>query len=260
MGLKIHLETYGEGEQEIVVCNGLSQTTANWRSITRQNPDFRWIIYDARGHGRTQPGPRPYHLDDHVSDLLQVLDEAECRKPVLMGFSHGARVALRAAATEADRFAALVLVALASRVTNRRRAHVQAWWNCLRLGGVEAMAWASLPTIIGCKVLAKFPDLTLLVKGSVARNNREGLDAMFEGMVNYPPVREDAVRVSLPSLIMRGGKDPLVEPRDAHELGAWIADARVTVFEDCGHTLPLEEPQRFMDTLRTFIGNTVAVA
>jgi len=254
--LKIHFETYGQGEREIVICNGLSQTTVNWRSITRQHPQYRWLIYDARGHGKTPPGPRPYHLDDHVADLLQVLDKANCRRPVLAGFSHGARVALRAAAQVGERFSALVLVACASRVTNRRRAHVQAWENCLRLGGVEAMAWASLPTIIGCKLLAQFSDLSLLVKGSVARNNREGLEAMFEGMAGYPPARDDAVRVSLPSLIMRGGKDPLVEARDAHELAAWIADARIAVFEDCGHTLPLEEPQRFMAILSAFIAGS----
>ncbi len=237
MTVHLHVESYGEGDREIVVCNGLSQTTANWRGFARQNPELRWTLFDARGHGKSETGSEPLGLDLHVADLLRVLEENKARRPLVMGFSHGARVALRAAATHGEEFAGLVLVSCGSEMTTRRRAHVQSWKNCLELGGVRAMAWASLPNIVGGKILEKFPDLEFLVKGTESRNRAEGLLAVFEGMSAYPPPREDALRVRLPTLVMRGGEDPLVEPRDVENLCRWIAHARAKTFEDCGQFL-----------------------
>jgi len=252
MTLPLHIETYGHGAREAVICNGLSQTTANWRGIARQNQDWRWILFDARGHGRSLLRRRPYAIDDHVDDLLFALDHAGADKPLLMGFSHGARVALRAAATHADRFAGVALVSCGSEQSPRRRAYVQSWEQCLRLGGLRALVWASMPAILGRKILESFPDLETLVHASAARNNEEGLLAMFEGMAGYPPVRDDALRADLPALVMRGGEDPLVVAQDLDNLCAWLPHASAVTFEDCGHTLPLEEPKRFMAEIERF--------
>lgn len=256
---KLHIETHGEGETTIVICNGLSQSTANWRGIARQHPQFRWVLFDARGHGRSSMGPRPYSLDDHVQDLLAVLEQTETQNPVLMGFSHGGRVALRAASRFPSRFKALVLISTGARQTAIRKAHVQSWHNCLKIGGVEAMAWASLPNIVGVKVLEKFPDLGILVKGSAARNSAEGLDAMFEGMATYPPGHEDAPNISCPTLVFHGAQDPLVKSSDLEDMLNWIPQAKSAVFPDCGHTLPLEQPADFVKRLEEFVHQSLAV-
>ncbi|MDJ0836063.1 MAG: alpha/beta hydrolase [Acidobacteriota bacterium] len=253
MTIELHTETYGDGPQEVIVCNGLSQSTANWRGLARANPQFRWILYDARGHGKSKVGPKPFNLDLHVEDLLHVLDKTEAVRPVLMGFSHGARVSLRAAAEHGDRFTGVVLVSCASQQTPRRKAHVTSWHRCLEIGGVRAMAWAALPNIVGRKILHKIKDLEMLVDGSVSRNQEEGLRHMFRGMAGYPEARLDAERIGLPTLVLRGDEDPLVEERDSRELGEWIDGAKTVTFQECGHTLPLEEPQAFLETVENFI-------
>lgn len=259
MTAHLHCETHGEGPQEIVVCNGLSQTTANWRGIARQNPQLRWTLFDARGHGKSGTGTRRFTLDLHVGDLIRVIGMSSARNPVLLGFSHGARVALRAAANHGTFFSALIIVSCGSEMTARRKAHVQSWKECLELGGLRAMAWASLPNIVGGKILEKFPDLEFLVKSTETRNRKEGLLAVFEGMATYPPPREDATRVTIPTLIMRGGEDPLVEARDVENLCRWIPHARAGTFEDCGHTLPLEEPRRFVAAIQEFLATVVPI-
>jgi len=258
MTMPIHFETYGKGTHDIVVCNGLSQSTANWRGIARHFPQFRWILFDARGHGKSLVRKRPYCLDDHVEDLHFVLNHVELQgKPLVMGFSHGARVALRAAANHANWFSGLVLVSCGSVMNARRRAFVNSWEQCLKIGGVRAMAWASLPSIVGNKILEKFPDLEFLIRGSVSRNHEEGLLAMFEGMATYPPPKEDAVRVTLPTLILHGGEDPLVLENDVHNFTNWIEGSTARTFHDCGHTLPLEEPGRFMEAIEHFMNDHV---
>lgn len=249
----LHTESHGSGDVTLVMCNGLSQSTANWRSIARQNPQFKWILFDARGHGRSEMGIRPYHIDDHVSDLMRVLEKHGCTNPVLMGFSHGGRVAMRAAAMYPDAFSALILISTGAKQTALRKAHVASWSKCLELGGVEAMAWASLPNIVGIRILNKFPDLGILVKASATRNSPEGLTAMFEGMAQYPPSEGDARRITAPTLIFHGQQDPLVRESDVDDMQSWIPHAKRVHFQEAGHTLPLEEPQRFAAHLGDFL-------
>ncbi len=254
----IHFETYGTDKPEIVICNGLSQSTANWRGIARQQNGYRWLLFDARGHGKSLVRKRPYHIDDHVEDLRFVLDHCGAQKPLLMGFSHGARIALRAAAEHPELFSGLVLVSCGSQMHARRRAYLASWEQSLKMGGVRAMAWASLPSIVGRKLLERFNDLEFMVRGTVARNQEEGLLAVFEGMASYPPAQEDARRIPLPTLVLWGGEDPLVNAEDGRDFESWIADARVHCFEDCGHTLSLEEPERFMTLVSNFYQGIVS--
>ena len=249
----IHYEIHGSGDRDIIICNGLSQTTANWRGIVRQHPEYRWILYDARGHGRSLIRKRPYCLDDHVEDLHYVLTHVEARKPLVMGFSHGARVALRAAALHPEWFNGLVLVSCGSVMGPRRKAYVQSWHKALELGGLEALAWTTMPTIVGTKILEKFNDFGFLIRGTVSRNTKEGLLAVFEGMATYPPAREDAIRVQLKTLVLHGGEDPLVTRSDVDNMCDWIPDAEGISYPDCGHTLPLEEPIRFIDCITRFM-------
>jgi len=249
---RIHYEVVGSGDHDVIICNGLSQSTANWRGIARSNPHFRWILFDARGCGKSPLGERPYSLDDHVDDLCWVLDQLSDCKPLLLGFSHGGRVATRAAAREPHRFSSMVLTSVGSQMTTQRKAYVSSWQKSLELGGLRGMAWATLPTIVGRKILDKFTNWELLVNGTINRNSEEGLLAMFEGMATYPPLQTDAEQISLPTLILQGGEDPLLHLADLENLASWTGGSK-ELYEDCGHTLPLEEPNLFVASLTRFI-------
>ncbi|CAM2005805.1 alpha/beta fold hydrolase [Acanthopleuribacter pedis] len=249
----IHYEVHGEGDRDILICNGLSQTCANWRGIARRFTAYRWILFDARGTGRSPMGPKPYHIDDHVADLTTVLDRSGADQPVLMGFSHGGRIALRAAAEIGDRFSGLVLVSTGAKQTVLRRAYVRSWYESLKRGGISAMAWTSMPTIVGRKILERFEDWELIVKGTVSRNSEEGLKALFEGMLRYPPSEEDAVRIDLPALVLRGDEDPLVRRSDHHDLVSWLPGSSEASVPETGHTLPLEEPEQFVELIDRFV-------
>lgn len=71
----------------------------------------RVILYDLRGHGRSERPETGYTADDGVTDLCALLDAAGVRRPVyLVGNSYGGLVAARMAVTAPDRVAGLVLI------------------------------------------------------------------------------------------------------------------------------------------------------
>jgi len=253
MSSHIHIESYGDGECFVISC-GLSQTTANWRGLVKKYPNNRWVLFDPRGQGRSEIGKRPYSLSDHTRDLHRVWSSQNISKATLLGFSHGGRVALNFAATYPGLVKNLILVSTAAHVSPLRRTLLRSWWELLNLGGVSAMAWGALPSILGPKILADFQNNPeFLVKGLTARNTTEGLQAMLEGMSTYPPVESDAKRVDCPTLVLRGEKDPLIDEDDDAIFMKTIHDCHVEVFPACGHTLALEKTDKFWETLTSFL-------
>ncbi|WFE30456.1 alpha/beta fold hydrolase [Solwaraspora sp. WMMD791] len=72
---------------------------------------FRVIMYDLRGHGRTERPPTGYRMDDLVDDLVGLLDRLGVDVPVhLLGNSLGGSIAFGYAARYPDRVASMVAV------------------------------------------------------------------------------------------------------------------------------------------------------
>ena len=51
-----------------------------------------------------------------------------------------------------------------------------------------------------------------------------------------------AQRVTCPTLVIYGRKDPLVDPRSAHRVTKHFRDAHVVVLPDSGHVAQMEHP------------------
>ncbi|HEX8803707.1 MAG TPA: alpha/beta fold hydrolase, partial [Acidimicrobiales bacterium] len=77
--------------------------------LAREGMDV--LLYDLRGHGRSERTPSGYTVDRTVADLVGLLDALDVDGPVhLLGNSFGALVALETALAHPDRVRGLVLV------------------------------------------------------------------------------------------------------------------------------------------------------
>jgi pimeloyl-ACP methyl ester carboxylesterase len=104
-----------EGERPIVVCvHGLGVVDGASMSMTVGMPlakFFDVIMYDLRGHGRTQFVTSGYTVADHVSDLLALLDELAIEGPVhLLTGSYGGTIGIMMALDHTDRVKSLSMV------------------------------------------------------------------------------------------------------------------------------------------------------
>ena len=253
-GLPLYAEQRGDGPP-IVLLNGMSQTVANWRTQARAlAPRFRVISYDARAQGRTPVGELPLSLARHVEDLRVLLDGLELERVALVGFSHGARIALAAAAEMPERVDKLVLTSTGTNDDALRDTITRGWLEILRLGGVEAMAWASLPQILGRPFLDQHREhIEAMVRATVQRNSAEGLRALIDGLRRFPHPEHDARRVQAPTLLITSDQDLLVAPSAARALAAMIPGARHVVLADAGHTLPIEQPDAWREAVLSLL-------
>jgi pimeloyl-ACP methyl ester carboxylesterase len=117
-GLNFHVVQLGgdgRGERPVVVfLHGLIMDNLSsfyYTLAPRVAQDADVVLYDQRGHGRTERPATGYTPDDAVTDLMSVLDALGITRPVhLVGNSYGGTVALAAAVQRPERVAGLVLI------------------------------------------------------------------------------------------------------------------------------------------------------
>lgn len=254
-GRTIYYETRGNAGPWIVFLNGMSQSTANWRTQARHfSARYRVIMYDARGQGRSSLGAGSVTLGGHVRDLVELLDHLEIPQPILCGFSHGARIALAFAAAYPERLARLVLTSMGDADDPLRRTIVRSWIAVLRLGGVEAMAWTTMPDILGRAFLSNHEDqIEAMVKATVQRNSVDGLRALLLAMDDFPAPDVHAPEVETPTLLVTSSEDLLVSVPSAQRLAAAIPDCQHELIPGCGHTIPIEQADLWRELVFDFL-------
>jgi pimeloyl-ACP methyl ester carboxylesterase len=103
-------EEAGEGVP-VVLLHGLTATRRYvvMGSKNLERGGHRVVMYDARGHGRSDPAGA-YGYGELADDLLAVLDDRGIDRAVLAGASMGAHTLIRFALEHPDRAAALVVI------------------------------------------------------------------------------------------------------------------------------------------------------
>ena len=113
-GVRHHVQRLGGGRRTVVFLHGLVMDNLSSLYFTLANPVAAGadvVLYDLRGHGRSERPAAGYRVDDLVADLGALLDALGVDGPVdLVGNSFGGLLALAFAAAAPARVAGLALV------------------------------------------------------------------------------------------------------------------------------------------------------
>jgi 3-oxoadipate enol-lactonase len=240
----------------VIFLNGITQTTMYWGGLV---PSFAKrcsvLCYDARCQGKSDAGAAPLSLQLHVSDLHHLMAHLAVDKVRLVGISHGARVALEFALKFPQLVDRLVLCSLAAGDCDRSEAFVRSWLEILNLAGLRAMAWAAVPAVFGGRFLKQHEKiLDKIVNAVVLRNSKEALAAQLAALLKYPKRDGISAQLKVPTLLVSGTEDPLIDSDGLRHL-ADLCGARHTVLPGIGHSVPVEAPKLFEQTLLDFLGS-----
>ena len=256
-GCTLHYQLREPDQQgpTVVFLNGMTQSTAHWKSQSKAFRDsgYRVLTYDARGQGKSELGDRDLSLELHAEDLVALLSALDIDRAHLVGFSHGARVALACASIYPERVDRLVLCSATAEPTALARTIVRSWHEVLIRGGLETLSWSSLPTILGDDFLRKNERiLGGIVRAAVERNSEEGVRALLEAMMDYPDLTDMADGIEPDTLVISANQDLLVTHAGAKRL-AELCGGTHRHIEGVAHTIPIEAPQEFHTLVHEFL-------
>jgi len=113
-GVRHHVQRMGAGDRTVVFFHGLVMDNLSSWYFTVANHVARnasVVLYDLRGHGRSERPPGGYSTAELVSDLVALLEALDVRGPIgVVGNSFGGLLAVAFAAAYPDRVERMALV------------------------------------------------------------------------------------------------------------------------------------------------------
>jgi pimeloyl-ACP methyl ester carboxylesterase len=223
------------------------------RLFPRLPPTIRAVAMDQRGHGAAGKPADGYTLLHLADDVVAFLDATGLASAVLLGSSSGGYIAQQVAVRAPDRVRGLVLVGSPRSLRGRPPFADEVG----RLTDPVDRAWvkASLDWFPRFHQVPDWyvedrVDDGVRMPASVWRRSLTGLSTAV------PPT--EAGTITAPTLIIWGRRDGLLSQDDEEALAAAIPGSQLLVYEDTGHLVLWEQPERVADDLTRFVGGLSA--
>jgi 3-oxoadipate enol-lactonase len=233
-GVVIHTRADGPARgAPLVLVNSLGTDLRIWDALVMLlGGRSRIVRYDLRGHGLSDGPPGPCRIEDHVADLLAVMDHHGLASAAVAGLSIGGQVALGLAAAVPARVSRLVLCDTAHRI-----GPVSMWEARMKTvaeAGVEAIASAVLERWFPAAWRQAHPRELALWRNMLVRTPREGYVASCAALRDAD-LGEAARSLAVPVLCVCGSEDLATPPALVGELAALIPGARLELLHGSGH-------------------------
>lgn len=247
----LHYEEYGHGAP-LVLIHGLGSSTCDWeKQIPVLCAHYRLIVMDVRGHGRSDKPAQRYSIEGFSADLLALIEHLGLGPVHLVGWSMGGMIGFQLAVDEPAWVKSLCIVNSAPQVKVRSPDDYWQWfkrWSLMRILSLETIGKA-----LGAKLFPK-PEQTALrleMARRWAKNDKRAYLASFDAIVGWG-VQERLSQVACPTLVICADHDytPVAQKEAYVQL---LPDARLVVIADSRHATPLDQPERFNQTLLQFL-------
>ena len=269
-GHEVAYRSAGEGPV-VVLIHGIAGSTRTWSRVMPALAErFTVVAPDLLGHGESAKPRGDYSLGAHacgIRDLLAVLGH---ERATLVGHSLGGGVAMQFAYQFPQLCERLVLVGsggLGKEVSPLLRAlsapgveYVLPLALARRLHGWAERAGQPFGRlgVRGTPVLEEFwAAYTGLTDARAQRAFLQTIRAVIDPAGQRVSARDRLyLAAGVPTLIVWGDRDriiPVEHARVAHEL---MPGSRLELFPDCGHFVPIEAPDAFVDVLEDFLRTT----
>lgn len=246
----------------LLLLHGFMGRGASWGShAAALEREFRVVVVDLPGHGRSgiPADPARASVERSADDLAAILAREHCAPAHVLGYSLGARIALRLAVTHPAVVRCLVLespsAGLASETERAARRATDAERAArLERDGIDAFVeeWEREP------VLASLHDLPApsaeRLRVERRRNRPAGLAASLRGagQGSMEPLHARLGAIRAPTLVIAGALDAAGRTR-AGAVAAGIRGARLEIIAGAGHRPDLETPAAFRSLVLSFL-------
>lgn len=225
---------------------------------------FRVVVFDARGSG-TSEGKPPFTHEQWVADVDAIRRWMGVERFVMAGGSYGGFIAMEYAIRHPDRLAALILrdtvadhsfregfirsIAGSERVGLDRELVDRVTRGEVRSNEEFREFWRKALRIYN----HDYDPAAVEARAAATPYRFETHNFAFAHNVPAYDVKDRIGAIACPTLVVVGRSDPITPVWCSEEIVRRIKGARLEIFENSGHSPPLEEPERFQAVVRDFL-------
>lgn len=242
----------------LVFINSLGSDFRIWRDvIINFAGEYAMIAYDKRGHGLSSTGASPYKMDDHVSDLIALLDHLKVKNAILCGVSVGGMIAQGVIGRRPDLVSGLVLCDTGHKIGTSEM------WNeriaAIEAGGIEALADQIIQRWFAADFHEAQPAAVQGYYNMLVRQSLAGYIGTCTALRDTD-YTEIAKSISVPTLCVVGDQDVSTPPDVVAELAGLISGSQFEIIENSGHLPSIEQADRLSDLMKKFFAARILKA
>lgn len=256
-GVSLHHQIIGgPGNRPVIVfINSLGTDFRIWRDvIVRLASSYPLLTYDKRGHGLSDVGEAPYSIEDHVDDLIALLEHLKVNGAVICGLSVGGLIAQGLYARRPDLVKALILCDTAHKIGT-----ADMW--AARIAAIEE---SGLDGIVDGVMERWFTPAFRESDPSFPGYRNMMLRQPVEGYTGTCAAIRDADYtaaagdIAVPTLCVVGDQDGATPPELVLSLAKLIPRARYEVIKDAGHIPCVEQPEMLTTIIEAFLAPVIS--
>src|SRR5580692_4428360 len=239
----IFYEVHGSGPP-LLLTHGYSSTSEMWQGqIEALSKHHKLVLWDMRGHGRSDypSDPAAYSEALTVADMGALLDEVGANRAIVGGLSLGGYMSLAFYRAHPERVRALLIIDTGP---GFKKDDARDAWNRRAHDTGDRFEREGLAVL---KSLSR-------ERSTVSHRDASGLARAARGMLTQRDARviESLPDIKVPSLVVVGADDtPFLAASDY--MAAKIPGAKKAVIPAAGHTVNIDQPQAFIDTVLPFL-------
>ena len=271
-GVQIHYTVQGSGPVMIAHSGGPGTDARFWDDFAKIDDFVTIVMMHPRGSGLSGPANGDaYLLPDYASDMEALRIHLGLEKPIVMGWSHGGMVAQQFAFTYPDSLSKLILIDTSAYVGEflsdmegavqgfrnepwfeKSFAALKAEWageyqtdeDMARLWAEEMKFYFKRFDARAEAYHGRTKDLPVRIRPLQTFNDKEAATM---------DLRPHLKKIGVPTLVIVGRHDFITNVAMAEEMVRHIPNARLEIFEDSGHFVLVEEPEKFYRVTKEFV-------
>jgi 3-oxoadipate enol-lactonase len=250
-GVLLHYRLSGPaGAPALVVANSLGTDARIWDGvIERLSARYRILSYDKRGHGLSDVVEGEYTLDQHLDDVLGLMDHVGIDRAGFAGVSIGGLIGQGLALRAPERFVGFALCNTAAKVGDA------AFWaqrmGAVRADGTAAIADGIMERWFSPGFHRERPDELAGWRNMFLASNRQGYAATC-ATLRDTDLTADISAISLPTLVVAGSEDRATPVELVRGCADAIPGARFVIIDGVGHIPSIEQPEVLSSMLGDF--------
>lgn len=251
-GVMLHYQLQGPQHLPLMVfSNSLGTDLRVWESLLPLlAPHYRFLRYDKRGHGLSACPPAPYQLQDHINDLIGLLDGLAVSQVTLCGLSVGGMIVQGVAAQRPELVSNLIICDSAHKI-----GPAQGWEDrihTVRKHGLEHIADAVMERWFAAEFRTQRPNDLAAWRNMMARTPLEGYVGTCAA-IRDADLTASSAQLTQPTLCIVGDQDGATPPALVESTAALIPDSQFVVIKDAGHLPSVEQPEQLAAAMLAFL-------
>ena len=257
---KIYYKIRGQG-RPIIFIHGFSENHSCFRIQERVlSKEYKIITYDLRGHGQSNNEERDINLKRLSLDLKELIDHLQLENVNLVGWSLGAYIIFEYIKNfGVEKLSKICIIDKGPKMLNDNSWKLGLYHGKYSLQDSEKDLehikddWLDFAYNFIHRMAPYFNhDQMEIARNKLSLNNPRVMYSIWKSMVQED-YRQVIKQISIPCLILFGGKSTLYSLQTGEYLKDNIRDSQLLIFENCTHLLVLENPIKFNKVLKEFI-------